>query len=248
MTADGGGFMPTIHVLLKKEELDHQRLQGKVVVVLDILFATTSIVAALANDAKEVVPLPHGKAALAEAEKREKSTYILSGESHAETLPGFCHPTPLALLRENVTGRTVLYCTTNGTVALNKANTADQVYAAALINGRAAVERIVREQGDETVLIVCSGSADNFNLEDFYGAGHFVALFRELGRDRYRFTDAAIAAGMLYEKGNALECLSRARIGRLMLSRGLDDEVEFAAQQDCFDVVPKLMGDVLRGT
>ena len=45
-----------IHVLLKKEELDGQRLPGKIVVVLDILFATSSIVAALANGAQEVVP------------------------------------------------------------------------------------------------------------------------------------------------------------------------------------------------
>jgi 2-phosphosulfolactate phosphatase len=240
--------MPKIHVLLKKEELDHQRLPGKVVVVLDVLFATTSIAAALAHGAKEVVPLPNGRAALAEAEKREKSTYILSGELHADTLPGFCHPTPLALLRENVAGRSVLYCTTNGTVAVHKAHQADQVYAAALVNGRAVVERIVQEQGDETVLIVCSGSADNFNLEDFYGAGHFVALFSALAPNRYEYTDAAIAAETLYAKSDAVETLKHARIGRLMMSRGLEQEVKFAAQQDCFDVVPKLAGGALRAT
>lgn len=240
--------MPKIHVLLKKEELDNQRLAGKVVVVLDILFATTSIVAALANGAKDVVPLPHGKAALAEAEKREAGTYILSGELHADTLPGFCHSTPLALVRENVVDRSVLYCTTNGTVAVHKARHADQVYAAALINGRAVVQRIVQEQGDETVLIVCSGSADNFNLEDFYGAGHFIALFSALAPGRYEFTDAAIAAEMLYAKSDAVETLKRARIGRLMMSRGLEAEIKYAARQDCFDVVPRLVNGVLRTT
>ncbi|MFZ2910486.1 MAG: 2-phosphosulfolactate phosphatase, partial [Candidatus Desulfobacillus denitrificans] len=45
-----------IHVLLKKEELDAQRLPGKTVVVLDILFATSSIVTALAHGAAEVIP------------------------------------------------------------------------------------------------------------------------------------------------------------------------------------------------
>ena len=240
--------MPKIHVLLKKEELDNQRLAGKVVVVLDILFATTSIVAALASGAREVVPLPNGKAAMAEAEKREKDSYVLSGELNADTLPGFCHPTPLALLREPLADRSVLYCTTNGTVAVHKSQQADHVYAAALINGRAVVERIVREQGDETVLIVCSGSADNFNLEDFYGAGHFVALFSALAPNRYEFTDAAIAAETLYAKSDAVETLKRARIGRLMLSRGLEAEIKYAAQQDCFDVVPKLVGGVIRAT
>ena len=40
-----------VHVLTKKEELDSVRLPGKVVVVLDIIFATTTMVAALAHGA-----------------------------------------------------------------------------------------------------------------------------------------------------------------------------------------------------
>lgn len=238
--------MAKVHVLLTKRELDHQRLPGKVVVVLDILFATTSIVAALAHGAKEVVPLISGEAALAEAAKREKSSYVLSGELNAETLAGFCHPTPLALMRENVAGRSLLYCTTNGTVALHKSNKADHVYAAALVNGRAVVERVAREHSDETVLIVCSGSADNFNLEDFYGAGHLVDLFQQLAGGRYAYTDAALTASLLYKHGDAMECLRQARVGRLMLSRNLEDEIRFAAQKDCFDVVPKLVDGLLR--
>ena len=55
--------MAKVHVLLKKEELDAQRLEGKVVVVLDILFATSSIVTALAHGATEVIPAPDGRAA-----------------------------------------------------------------------------------------------------------------------------------------------------------------------------------------
>jgi 2-phosphosulfolactate phosphatase len=54
--------MPKIHVLLKKEELDAQRLEDKVVVVLDILFATSSIVTALAHGATEVIPAIDGRA------------------------------------------------------------------------------------------------------------------------------------------------------------------------------------------
>jgi 2-phosphosulfolactate phosphatase len=59
--------MAKIHVLLKKEELDNQRLPGKVVVVLDVLFATSSIVAALAHGASEVIPALNGDAASPES-------------------------------------------------------------------------------------------------------------------------------------------------------------------------------------
>ena len=234
-----------IHVLLKKEELDAQRLPGKTVVVLDILFATSSIVAAMAHGAAEVIPTLDGAAAQAEAARHPAGTCVLSGELNADTLPGFVHPTPLALLAENLEGKSLIYSTTNGTVAVNKSREADHVYAAALLNGEAVVKHIAQHHGDETVLIVCSGSADNFNLEDFYGAGYLVSLFARQGQE-HEFTDAALAAMLLHEKCEAGECLRRARVGRMMLERRLDREVDFAAQKNLYTVVPKLDGNRLR--
>jgi 2-phosphosulfolactate phosphatase len=230
-----------IHVLLKKEELDAQRLPGKTVVVLDILFATSSIVAALAHGAAEVIPTLDGAAAQAEAAHHPSGSCVLSGELNAETIPGFVHPTPLHLLAENLQGKTLVYSTTNGTVAVNKAREADHVYAAALLNGEAVVAHIAEQHADETVLIVCSGSADNFNLEDFYGAGYLVSLFARQDQE-HEFTDAALAAMLLHEKNEAGECLRRARVGRMMLERRLDREVDFAAQKSLYDVVPRLDG------
>lgn len=237
--------LPKIHVLLKKEELDAQRLPGKIVVVLDVLFATSSIVTALAHGAAEVVPTPGGEAALAEARRRRPGTYVLAGELNAVTLEGFKHPTPLSLLGEELEGRALVYSTTNGTVALHKAAEADRVYAASLLNGEAIADHLERVAGDETVLLVCAGSADNFNLEDFYGAGYLVSLLAARGRPREP-SDAAVAARMLYEGSDALACLSRGRLGRMMLERGLEREVEFAAQRSRFRVVPELRGGVLR--
>jgi len=233
--------MAKIHVLLKKEELDAQRLPGKTVVVLDILFATSSIVAAMAHGAAEVIPTLDGAAAQAEAARHPAASCVLSGELNADTLPGFVHPTPLALLKENLAGKTLVYSTTNGTVAVAKSREADHVYAAALLNGEAVVKHIAQRHADETVLIVCSGSADNFNLEDFYGAGYLVSLFAKQPQE-HEFTDAALAAMLLHTKCEAGECLRRARVGRMMLERRLDREVDFAAQKSLYTVVPKLDG------
>jgi len=240
-----------IHVLLKKEELDAQRLEGKVVVVLDILFATSSIVTAVANGATTVIPMPDGAAALAEAQTHAPGSYVLSGELNADTLPGFVHPTPRALLAEGLAGRTLIYCTTNGTVALAKAAGAAHVYAAALLNGRATVAHIAARHPQSTVLIVCSGSADNFNLEDFYGAGYLVSLFRaqRAAADpaSVDFSDAALAAELLHDHNDGLEVLRRARVGRMMLARRLDAEVAFAAQESCYDLVLRLNHGHLSG-
>ncbi|MCK9382051.1 MAG: 2-phosphosulfolactate phosphatase [Sulfuritalea sp.] len=237
--------MQKIHVLLKKEELDAQRLEGKVVVVLDILFATSSIVTALAHGATEVIPTLDGRAALEAAKAYPDGSYVLSGELNADTLPGFVHPTPRALLAEGIAGRRLIYCTTNGTVALAKSKGAAHVYAAALLNGRAVVEHIVARHPEDTILIVCSGSADNFNLEDFYGAGYFVSLFRHRVASA-DCSDAALAAELLHDHCDGLDALRRARVGRMMLARKLDAEVAFAAQESCYDVVPLLQDGALR--
>jgi len=237
--------MQKIHVLLKKEELDAQRLEGKVVVVLDILFATSSIVTALAHGASEVIPTLDGRAAQEAAREFAAGSYVLSGELNADTLPGFVHPTPKALLAEGIAGRRLIYCTTNGTVALAKSKGAAHVYAAALLNGRAVVGHIVTQHPESTILIVCSGSADNFNLEDFYGAGYLVSLFRRRAADA-DFSDAALAAELLHDHCDGLDALRRARVGRMMLARKLDAEVAFAAQESCFDVVPLLQDGALR--
>lgn len=238
-------LMAKIHVLLKKEELDGERLPGKAVIVLDILFATSTIVTALAHGAREVIPTLDRQAALLEAQRLREGDYVLSGELYAETLPGFAHPTPLALTREPLAGTTLIYSTTNGTVALTKAAEADHVYAAALLNGPAVVDHISKEHPDSTVLIVCAGSADNFNLEDFYGAGYLASLFS--GAGEHELTDAALAARLLHEKTDAMDCLLGARVGRMMQARGLAHEVEFAAQKARYAVVPRLVNGRLRG-
>jgi 2-phosphosulfolactate phosphatase len=232
-----------VHVLTKKEELDTVRVPGKVVVVLDILFATTTMVTALAHGAKEIVPVLNEAAALAHAEGLEKSLYVLAGELYAETLPGFAHPAPLSLLEHGVEGKSVIYSTTNGTVAMAQAALASRVYCGALLNARALVGHILARHPRETVLIVCSGSGNNFNFEDFYGAGYFVECFLDHVRD---LSDAAKAALALYRHAKAPEALLDCRVGRMMASRGLAREVEFACRRDAFPVVPALEEGRLR--
>jgi 2-phosphosulfolactate phosphatase len=232
-----------VHVLTKKEELDSVRVPGKVVIVLDILFATTTMVTALANGAAEVVPVLDEAAARAHAKSLLRDSFVLAGELYAETLPGFAHPAPLSLLEHGVAGKTLIYSTTNGTVAMTQATRASRVYCGALLNARALAEHIVAQHPGETVLIVCSGSGNNFNFEDFYGAGYFVECFlKHLGD----LSDAAKAALALYRHAKAPEALLDCRVGRMMAARGLAREVEFACRRDAYPVVPALEQGRLR--
>ena len=241
-----GGVTNKVHVLLRKEDFNADRLTANVVVVLDILFATTTIVTALANGATEVIP------AIDEHDAREKAkpfaaeSIVLSGEKMIHAIEGFVTPLPLALTEVGVNGKRVIYSTTNGTVALSQSAIAPHVYAACLLNGAATVAHIQKQHADESVLIVCSGSAGGMNLEDFYGAGYIVdQLLGKLDPDR-DLTDAAQSSLRLYRTHDAFDCLISSRVGRIMQRSGVEDEVKYAAQLGVVPLVTKLLQGAVR--
>jgi 2-phosphosulfolactate phosphatase len=215
-------------------------MPGKVVVVLDILFATTTMVTALAHGAVEVVPVPDEAAARAYGKGLDGNSFVLAGELYAETLPGFAHPAPLSLLEHGVEGKTVVYSTTNGTVALGLCSGAASVYCGALLNAGAIVERVLERHPRETLLIVGSGSGNNFNFEDFYGAGCFVERLAERLGPAADLSDAAKAARLVYRNASVPPALLDCRVGRMMVGKGLAREVEFACREDAFPIVPVL--------
>jgi 2-phosphosulfolactate phosphatase len=235
-----------IHVLTKKEELDGLRLPGKVVVVLDILFATSTMIAALASGAREVVPVLDEAAARAEGARCPEGSFVLTGELYAKTLPGFAHPMPLALVAHGVRNKIVVHSTTNGTVAMMKASGAARIYCGALLNARRLAEHIVARHPGETVLLACAGSGNNFNFEDFHGAGYFVERFADLLGAGADLSDAAKAARTVYQNARLPDALLDCRLGRMMASRGLAHEVEFASRLDALPVVPALEQGRLR--
>ncbi|MFN7278390.1 MAG: 2-phosphosulfolactate phosphatase, partial [Betaproteobacteria bacterium] len=96
---------PKVHVLFRKEELDGLRLSGKVVVVLDILFATSTIVTALHHGATEVIPTLDEWGARAQAAQLPEDSFVAAGERNANTLEGVAPPTPLAVLEQGRRGR-----------------------------------------------------------------------------------------------------------------------------------------------
>jgi 2-phosphosulfolactate phosphatase len=229
-----------VHVLFRRQDLDMVKLDGKIVVVLDVLFATSTMIAALADGASEVIPTLNEEHARERAKSLREGSYVLAGELFADTISGFAPPTPQALMQHELRGRTLVYATTNGTVALHESAGAAHVYAGALLNAGAVVAHIARQHPEGTILIVCSGSMGNPNLEDLYGAGYFVDLIAQQLGDR-DLSDAAWAARALFRSEAAESLLLRCRVGKLMQERGLTHEVKFAARLSAMDVVAKLV-------
>ncbi len=232
--------MRKLHVLFRKEDLDVSRLEDKIVVVLDVLFATTSIVTVLEHGATEVIPAIDEHEARDVAQNFVDDSYLLAGENAFRFIEGFALPTPIAMSREALAGRRVIYCTTNGTVALRRAEAAKRVFIGALLNGNAVAQELNRQTGNETVLILCAGTKGAFNLEDFYGAGKIVDGLTRERKNSWELTDAAISAAGYFRRAAAEECLSASAVGRLMKEMGLEQEVKYAAQEDRSHLVPTL--------
>jgi len=235
-----------VHVLFRRQDLDMVKLDGKIVVVLDVLFATSTMITALAHGASEVIPTLNEEHAREQARNLPTGSYVLAGELFADTIAGFAPPTPLALLDHDIAGRNLIYATTKGTVALKESAAGAHVFAGALLNADAVVRHIAHRHPSATIVIVCSGSMGNPNLEDTYGAGYFVDLIARIIGEHRDFSDAAWAARALYRSEPAESVLMRCRVGRMMQERGLSREVKFAAQLGSLDVVSKLIDGRLR--
>lgn len=235
--------MGKIHLLLTKEEINEEKMTGKIAVVFDVLLATSTITLGLSLGVKEVIPVQSEEEAISESLGRELNSFLLVGEKEGIALEGFHDPLSLRGHKE-LKDKTVILSTTNGTVAIRKAASAKKIYIASLLNGAAVAEKIVTDYQGDTIVLVCSGSSGSFSMEDFYGAGYLLSTIVEGRSEEWSLTDSAQAALMFYQ-GNTLdsdEVLRKSRIGQMICEMGFGDEVAYVSQRGIFSLVPTLCG------
>src|SRR5699024_10138815 len=163
-----------INLLMKKVEIDTEKIdQTKIAAVLDILIATTSITAALAEGGKDVIPVLNEVAAISDKKKYNDKEDCIVVEAGRFVIDGFLTPVLLSLCKY-VQGKKVILSTTNGTVAIRSTLQAKKTYTASLLNSVAVAKDITSHYNNESILIICAGSSGQFCLEDFYGAGYLI--------------------------------------------------------------------------
>lgn len=216
-------------------------LEDKLVIVIDVLRATSTIVTALANGCQAVVP------ALSPEEALEKRLTLpgslLGGERHAVRIEGFdLGNSPFDYAPEKVGGKTVILTTTNGTRAIRAASEAPQVWLASFVNLQSIVHSIFREMernsGLQGIAIFCAGTEDRFDLPDILCAGMLIdALGPEV-----EVNDLGEASRMLYRaaEGHLIETICRSDHGRKLLSLGLERDIIYCATTNILPIVPVL--------
>ena len=161
-----------VDVAVTVEAVVPTNLPGRTALVIDVLRASTTMIAALDNGAAAIVPVAQS----AEARRVHAAMgngALLAGERRGDTVPGFdLGNSPLEMTRARVAGKTIVFTTSNGTRALLACRDAARVGVAAVVNVSAAARWVVGHRSDLTV--VCAGERGGKSLEDYVCAGLVV--------------------------------------------------------------------------
>src|SRR5262249_2588806 len=185
------------HVALTPADASCLALEGWAAMVVDVLRATTTVVAACAAGCGRVVPVADPGAARERAHLFPPDEILLAGEQGGEPIAGFdLGNSPLEFTADRVRGKTILLTTTNGTAAMLTAASASVAAVAALTNVSASA-RWALDAGRD-VVVLCSGDDGAFSIEDTVCAGLVVARLSATGADLSDGAAAALGLGRLY--------------------------------------------------
>ncbi len=157
-----------IDLSFSAEQFDELQLRDKNVVVLDVLRASSTITVALNNGAREIIPVASIESAVKISGSLFGEVTLRGGERNGKTIEGFnLGNSPLEYSETAVKGKSIIYCTTNGSVAMAKSRYARILVIGSFINLTKIVDFIREENKD--FLFICAGrlnSIGNFSLED----------------------------------------------------------------------------------
>jgi len=231
--------MNKLETLFIPEEIKNTELAGKLVVIIDVLRASSTIVTALVNGCRGFVPILSPGQAKKKAQQFEKEKVLLGGEREGTKIEGFdLGNSPREYKREAVKDKTIIFSTTNGVKTLEMIKGAYRIIIGSFLNLQAVCNYCTNYKGD--ILIICAGKEGRFSLEDTACAGMIINSLRDVFPVACREVDANLTAQLLYKKfgNNILEILRKSQHGRYLESIGLGEDLKFCSQLNFFHIVP----------
>ena len=219
---------------------------GKTTIVIDILRASSTIVEALSNGAKEIVPVGTIEFAVKVSGGMFGGQTLLGGERNTKKVEGFAlGNSPSEYTTEVVAGKTIVFYSTNGSRAIVKAKYSSNLFICSFNNIKALGKHL--KKLNEDVIILCSGNNNFFSLEDSVCAG---MLINELttGKKRNDLTDASTSALTLFDSfGKDIhKMLCETEHGQLLIKNGYEEDLKACAELNKKDVIPFYSGNAIK--
>lgn len=225
-----------VEVCFTPGEYEYFKGEYDIIVVIDVLRATSAICAAFENGIKSIIPV----ATIEEAQAYKDKGYLVGAERKGQIVEGFDFGnSPYSYMKEEFKGKEVVLSTTNGTKALSIASDAPTVVVGSLLNLDALSQWL--EEQDQNILCLCSGWQDKFNLEDTICAGAICDYLINTGK----FTsdeDSSIASKYLYLSAwvNPLGYLKSSSHRRRLKNLDLNDDIKYCLTPNQTNVIPIL--------
>lgn len=244
--------------------------QAAAAIIIDTLRFTSTAAQALAVGASKI----HISSSIERARElaselvTEQNPMALCGERHCRPIAGFHFGnSPLEYTPEKISGRSLIFSTTNGTVAVEAVKDAELVVLGSLLN-RQSLARFLRSQLNDgqstlgenrsTIWIVCAGTDGEIALEDSLTAGAIADAFLHNAdgshggaNDASLAGDPALMVHQLWrsirggspdfgpaERERLLLALRSASGGRNLIESGYSSDIDFVANLDSLDAVP----------
>lgn len=225
------------------QEVDGGVLGDHIAVVIDVLRASSTIVAALAAGAQGIYPVESTEDAVKLATSLGRAETLLAGERRGLPIDGFdLGNSPRDFTAAAVGGKKVVMTTTNGTRALIAAAAARRVVAASMLNLSAVAREIAAAPA---VALICSGREGRFAIEDALCAGMLLARITAAGSAPELEDTGRAALALAGAFGADAGFLSGTGAGRALAEIGLAEDVAWCARVDVFDLVPELIDRTL---
>lgn len=230
-----------ISVICTTQQAQDIDFSGKIVVVIDVLRATSVITTALDNGAREVIPVQTVEEAQSLYAASDASTTLRGGERNALKIEGFdLGNSPLEYKKKTVEGKTVILTTTNGTNAINNVKGADEVVLACFRNAVAVADYIVglSHRCSCDIVILCAGTEGQFSMDDALCAGMLIELMKQ--KTEVETDDLGLLLTQHYDncKTNLLSALSGCFHLKRLFMLGFYDDIRFCLETNCVTTVP----------
>jgi len=235
-----------LNVFLSPVIVDELYFTSKTTVVIDVLRATSTIVTAINNGAKEVVPMASVEFAVKVSGGMFGGQILLGGERNTKKIEGFAlGNSPFEYSRDIVEGKTIVFYTTNGTRSIAKAKYSENLYTCSFLNISAIAKHLITLNTD--VEIVCSGRNNYFSIEDSVCAGMLISKISKVKEDSF-LNDSGAAVLTLYEKygANLMKMMRESDHGKILLENGFEADLEYCSSIDILDDIPSYSSGVLK--
>jgi 2-phosphosulfolactate phosphatase len=204
-------------------------------VVVDVFRSSTTIVTALNNGARAIVPFTRIAEAIKFRNADEQSDVVLVGERNGITPKGFDYNiSPFDMTRKNIAGKTIGYSSTNLTRVVGKLK-GPKVIVGGIVNARATA-RYLSSLGEDVSIIAC-GTREGPTVEDLAGAGAIASHVVNA-----ELSDEALAAVGLHKTLGLRKLVKQGRIARRLIGLGYERDINFCLTPDSSQVVAGLVG------